>query len=75
MTERLGTVLYAGGYDPKTQAPPELTGFYQNFSVKTPDIETGLAVLSVVHLELVGVSSYFQLVIMCRQLTVTSFSL
>ncbi|KAI0061528.1 hypothetical protein BV25DRAFT_1805473 [Artomyces pyxidatus] len=59
-SERLGTTLYAGGFDPQypAQRSPQ-DAPQQNFSVAVPPgLAAGPALLSVVHLSLVGAGPY-----------------
>ncbi|KDQ51227.1 hypothetical protein JAAARDRAFT_163825 [Jaapia argillacea MUCL 33604] len=51
----LGTVLYAGPYNPQYSATPDWKPPHQNFTVEVPTFFiTGKATLSVTHLSLVG---------------------
>lgn len=58
MSERLGDVLYAGGYNPtKAMPPPRNADYYEDFFVVAPTtLPAGPAALSVVHAGLIGVS-------------------
>ncbi|KAH8689363.1 hypothetical protein BGW36DRAFT_433367 [Talaromyces proteolyticus] len=54
--DSMGTILYKGGYDPEFHngvQPP-----YQNFTVEVPKDISGLALIGVTHLSLVGASAY-----------------
>ncbi|KAL7278339.1 hypothetical protein ACG7TL_008315 [Trametes sanguinea] len=53
----IGTVLYAGPFDPELR--PGGTDFYQNFTVTVPaDFPSGEAALAVAHFSLVGALSW-----------------
>ena len=51
----VGDVLFSGPWDPQANGPPQL-GFHQNFTVEVPQLPSGEALLTLTHLELVGVS-------------------
>lgn len=51
----VGDVLFSGSWDPQANGPPQL-GFHQNFTVEVPQLPSGEALLTLTHLELVGVS-------------------
>lgn len=59
ISQNLGTIFYAGPYQPQRFDPPSASGApYQNFTVSIPQgFQKGPAVFSVPHSYLVGVSS------------------
>ena len=57
VTQRLGSILYAGPYKPTSHGGVGLGQFYQNFTVTIPsDMPKGEASLSVSHFSLIGVN-------------------
>ena len=49
-------VLFSGPWTPMLGGPPQL-GFHQNFTVEVPELDSGVALLTLTQLVLIGVSA------------------
>ncbi|KAJ7449162.1 hypothetical protein FB451DRAFT_1187266 [Mycena latifolia] len=56
--DRIGTILYNGGYHPKFHNSPGPRLPYQNFTVTIPAVSPGTAQINVIHFSLVGAGPF-----------------